>query len=74
MGGVLGDAYTPDEAEGLLPGLCADWFPEGFGLERDQDSPNAWVATSGERKVWLFLEPVGDELVKLSRFPSGVGE
>lgn len=59
-GGALEDTYTHDEAEGLLPGLVADWFPEGFGLERDQDSPNAWAASGTDsRKVWFFLEPVG---------------
>ena len=60
LGGALDDAYTPDEAVGLLPGLCADWFEDGFELEQDTDSPNAWAATDSDgRTLWFFLEAVG---------------
>lgn len=58
LGGVVEDAFTPDEAEGLLPALAADWFPGGHELEQDPDSPNAWVATDRQgRRVWSFREP-----------------
>jgi hypothetical protein len=58
--GVLDDAYTPDEAASVIRGLAADWFPNGFELTPDADSPNVWkaVATDG-RTLWFFVEPVG---------------
>ena len=60
LGGVLEDVYTPDQAEGLLPGLRADWFPGGCELTQDPDSPHAWAVTGSDgRTAWFFLEPVG---------------
>ncbi len=58
--GVLDDACTPGEVASVLGGVAGEWFPDGFTLTPDPDSPNAWSATAPDgRRLWLFLDPVG---------------
>lgn len=60
--GYVDDAFTMEEAVGLLRGLAVDWFPGGFELVQDEDSPLVWAAhevNRSRRTVWLFLEPIG---------------
>ncbi len=58
--GVLDGAFTPDGIPRVLGGYAADWFPDGFTLARDPDSPSTWSAAAPDgRRVWFFIEPVG---------------
>jgi hypothetical protein len=58
--GVLDGAYTESEIPRVLGGYAGDWFPDGFTLTPDGDSPGSWSAAALDgRRVWFFVEPVG---------------
>lgn len=57
--GYLPDAYVVSEVEGILPGVGADWFPTGFTLSTDADTPSTRILEEVEppnRRLYLFLE------------------
>jgi len=44
--GVLAGVYTAPEVPRVLGGYAGDWFPGGFTLAPDEDSPDTWSATA----------------------------
>jgi hypothetical protein len=60
--GALEGAYTESALPRVLGGCAGGWFPEGFTLAPDPDSPGTWSATALDgRGVWFFVEPVGGD-------------
>ncbi len=58
--GVFDDACVESEVPRVLGGWAGGWFPSGFTLTPDSDSPGTWLAAGPDgRRLWFFVEPVG---------------
>lgn len=62
FGDFLDDVVTANELEETLRGYAAKWFPDGYDMTQDPDSPAVWGVnelTGTKRTLLLFVENIG---------------
>jgi len=62
FGDFLDDVVTANELEETLRGYAAKWFPDGYDMTQNPNSPAAWGVnelTGTKRTLLFFVENIG---------------